>query len=263
MTLTPSVSQPPRAAVERVGFASGVRIVAERELGASFDSPIAYIYVTVFLVLSCAIFMNSFFLESVVDMGPYFEFLPYLLIPFIPAITMRSWSEEHAQGTFELIMTLPLLSIQVVMGKYVAALLLYSLILLGSAPIVVMLLWLGEPDMGLITSSYIGSFCLGALFLAFGLFVSGLTRNQIVAFVLATSFGSVFVLSGHPAVVEVVDGLTPSSQLGTWISESFSAAPHYEAFTRGVIGVQHLLYFVMMSGFFIWMNEITLRRSKF
>ena len=263
MTLTPSISQPPRAAVERAGLLSGVRTVAAREFGAYFDSPIAYIYVTVFLLLSCAIFMNSFFLESVVDMTPYFEVLPYLLIPFIPAITMRSWSEEHAQGTFELIMTLPLLSIQIIMGKYVAAVLFYSLTLLGSAPIVVMLVWLGEPDLGHITSSYLGSICLGALFLAFGLFVSGLTRNQIVAFVLATSLGSVFVMSGHPAVVEIVDGLSPSWQLGTWASESLSALPHYEAFTRGVIGFQHLLYFVMMSGFFLWMNEITLRRSKF
>jgi ABC-2 type transport system permease protein len=256
-------SRAPRAAGNPHSFISGTRVIVERELGACFDSPIAYIYAAVFLVLSCAIFMNSFFLESVVDMSAYFEVLPFLLIPFIPAITMRSWAEEHAQGTFELISTLPLLSMQLVVGKYVAAILFYVLILCGTFPILFMLIWLGEPDLGLIFSGYVGAIFLGAFFLSFGLFVSGLTRNQIVAFVLATLAGFAFVLSGHPDVVEVVDGLVPMWQLGTWVSESLSALPHFEAFTRGVIGLEHLLYFVLMSAFFIWMNEITLRRSKF
>ena len=126
-------------------FVAGTRVIAGRELGAYFDSPIAYIYVAVFLVLSCAVFMNSFFLESVVDMSAYFDVLPFLLIPFIPAITMRSWAEEHAQGTFELISTLPLLPMQLVIGKYAAAVLFYLLILVGTLPILFMLIWLGEP----------------------------------------------------------------------------------------------------------------------
>ena len=244
-------------------FVAGTRVIAGRELGAYFDSPIAYIYVAVFLVLSCAVFMNSFFLESVVDMSAYFDVLPFLLIPFIPAITMRSWAEEHAQGTFELISTLPLLPMQLVIGKYAAAVLFYLLILVGTLPILFMLIWLGEPDLGLILCSYVGALFLGAFFLSFGLFVSGLTRNQIVAFVLATLAGFAFILSGHADVVEVVDGLIPAWQLGTWVSESLSALPHFEAFTRGIIGLDHLLYFLLMSAFFIWMNEITLRRSKF
>ena len=242
---------------------SGTRVIVERELAAYFDSPIAYIYVGAFLVLSCAIFMNSFFLESVIDMSPYFEALPFLLIPFIPAMTMRSWAEEHAQGTFELISTLPLLSIQLVMGKYLAAIVFYALILLGSAPIPVMLLWLGEPDLGLIVAGYVGALFLGSFFLSFGLFVSGLTRNQIVAFVLATLLGCVFVLSGYPNVVEVIDGLAPSWQLGTWTSESLAALPHFKSFTEGIIGLESVLYFFLLSAFFIWMNETTLQRSKF
>lgn len=245
------------------GFGRSIFVVIHRELGAYFDSPIAYIYTTVFLVLSGAIFMNSFFLSSVADMSPYFETLPFLLIPFIPAITMRTWSEEHAQNTFELIMTLPLQTIQFVLGKYSAALLFYIIVLAGSTPIVVMLIWLGNPDLGLIFSSYIGAFFLGALFLSFGLFVSGLTQNQIVSFVLGTLIGFGFVLSGHEKVVEVIDGLSPEWQLGSWIYRSISVMPHYEEFTRGVLGLDDLLYFLLMSGFFLWMNEITLKRSKY
>ena len=244
-------------------FATGIWVVVQRELGAFFDSPIAYVYATVFLVLSGATFMNSFFLASVADMSPYFEMLPFLLIPFVPAMTMRSWSEEHAQNTFELIMTLPLRSIQFVLGKYSAALLFYLSVLVGTTPIVVMLVWLGEPDLGLIVASYVGAIFIGALFLSFGLFVSGLTQNQIVSFVLATLLGFAFVLSGHEKVVEVLDGIAPGWEFGSWIYQSVSVMPHYESFTRGVLGLDSVLYFSLMSAFFLWMNEITLKRSKF
>ena len=244
-------------------FASGTKIVLGRELAAYFDSPIAYIYAAVFLVLSSTIFMNSFFLEAVVDMSAYFDVLPFLLIPFVPAITMRSWAEERAQHTFELLMTLPLHAFQVVLGKYLAALCFYIIILLGSLPIVFMLAWLGEPDLGLIAASYLGAVLLGAFFLAFGLFVSGLTQDQIVAFVLGTLLGFVFVLSGHEKVVEIIDGLTPSWQMGTWFYQSISVMPHYQAFGRGLISLEALLYFLLLSGFFVWLNEITLRQSKY
>ena len=249
--------------LSRGEFASGVRIIISRELEAYFDSPIAYVYSAVFLVLSSAMFMNTFFLAAVVDMSAYFEVLPYLLIPFVAAITMRTWSEERAQGTLELLLTLPLRPFQVVLGKYLAALCFYAFILLGSMPIVIMLIWLGDPDGGLILCSYLGALFLGAFFLAFGLFASCLSRDQIVAFVLAVLFGSAFVLSGHDKVVEVADGFTPGWQLGTWLYESVSVMPRYQSFGRGILGAGDVLYFVLMSAFFLWMNEIALQRSRF
>ena len=244
-------------------FVSGVRVILMREIEAYFDAPIAYIYASVFLVLSCSTFMNTFFLNGVLEMGPYFDILPFLLIPFVPAITMRVWAEERAQHTFELLMTLPLQSFQVVLGKYLAAICFYLIVLAGSLPILAMLLWLGAPDVGLILSSYIGAVFLGAFFLAFGLFVSGLTQDQIVAFVLGTLLGFIFVLSGHEKVVEVLDGLAPAWQVGTVLYESISIMPHYEAFTRGAVTLSGTLYFVLMSAFFVWMNEVTLRQSKY
>jgi ABC-2 type transport system permease protein len=243
-------------------FLSGVQVVFSRELEAYFDAPIAYIYASVFLILSCSTFMNAFFLNGILEMAPYFDLLPYLLIPLIPAMTMRSWAEEHAQHTFELLMTLPLRSLQIVLGKYVASLAFFIIVLMGTLPIVGMLVWLGSPDLGLIFTSYWGAIMLGGFFLSFGLFASGLTQDQIVAFVVATLFGFIFVLSGHDKVVEILDGLAPAWQLGTFFYESLSVVPHYTAFTEGLIDLSAVLYFALMSGFFIWMNDLSLKRSK-
>jgi ABC-2 type transport system permease protein len=243
-------------------LARGVRTVFRRELEAYFDSPIAYVCAAAFLVLCGTTFMNAFFLDAVADMSPYFRNLPYFLIPFVPAIAMRTWAEERAQHTFELLMTLPLHSFQVVLGKYLAALCFYLLVLAGSLPIVAMLLCLGEPDLGLILASYLGAALLGGFFLSLGLFASGLTRNQVVAFVLASLLGFLAVMSGHEKVVEVLDGLAPSWQPGTLVWEYVSALPHYEAFGRGLVSLADVLYFSLLSGFFLWMNDLVLRHSR-
>jgi ABC-type transport system involved in multi-copper enzyme maturation permease subunit len=245
------------------GFLAGTRVVWRRETAAYFDSSIAYVYAAVFLLLSHAMFMNAFFLESVLEMDAYFQTLPYLLALFVPAITMRSWAEERAQGTFELITTLPLRPFELVAGKYLASLSFYLAVLAGSLPLVVMLVWLGEPDLGLCASSYVGAVLLGAFFLAAGLFVSGLTREQIVAFVLSTFLCALLVLTGQPNVVEVLDGLTPSWQVGTWLADSLSVLPRYETFCRGAVSLADLAWFALATASFLWLNELTLRLARY
>ena len=220
------------------------------------------VHSAVFLVLASSIFMNEFFLVSRLDMAPYFQTLPLLLVLFGPAITMRSWAEEYAHGTAELILTLPLRPFWVVLGKYLAALCFYLVVLAGSSPIVVMLAWLGSPDLGRIAASYVGGACLGAFFLSLGLFVSSLTREQIVAFVLSSFFCALLVLSGHASVVRVLDGLRPEWQLGTWLSSSVSVLPRYEPFVEGLIRVSDLIYFALATLFFLVMNELTLRGRR-
>jgi len=247
----------------KASFLDGVRVIFARESGAYFDSAIAYVYAAVFLLLAHGIFMNAFFLESVLDLGEYFRVLPFLLALFIPAVTMRSWAEERSQGTFELLMTLPLRSFAVVLGKYIASLAFYLAVLAGSLPLIVMLLFLGKPDLGLIAASFTGAVLLGALFLAIGIFISGLTREQIVAFVLSTFACALLVLSGQEKVVEVLDGLTPAWQVGTWLYETVSVIPHYESFCRGVISLGDTAYFVILSAFFLVMNEITLKLARY
>jgi len=241
----------------------GVGVVFVRELRAYFETPIAYVYAAAFILLSCGIFMNGFFLGGVLSMSAYFETLPYLLILFIPAVTMRTWAEEKAQRTFELIMTLPLHSVQILTGKYLGALCFYLLVLGGSLPIPLMLMWLGAPDPGLILSGYAGALLLGGFFLAFGMFASGLTSDQISAFLAATMLGCLFVLSGHEKVVEVLDGLSREWQAGTWLYETVSVIPHFETFLQGVLSLPDALYFAVMAVFFLWLNELTLQRSRY
>ena len=245
-----------------LAWSDACRLVAARELRAYFDSPIAYIYAAVFLVLSGSAFMNAFFLEAVLDMTSWFERLPYLLIFFVPAMTMRSWAEEHAQGTVEILLTLPLRSAQIVVGKFLAAFLFYGIVIAGSLPILIMLLRLGPADVGMIFTGYVGALWLGAFFLAFGQFVSSLTHNQIVAFVLAALLACLFVFSGHPQVVEIIDGLAPGWEPGSWLAASLSVMPHYESFVGGIIGVGPLLYFASMVALFLWLTDIGLRRVR-
>ena len=126
-----------------------------------------------------------------------------------------------------------------------------------------MLVFLGQPDLKLIISNYIGALLLGAFFLSFGLFASGLTRDQIVAFVLSTLMGFIFVLSGHEKVIEVLDGLAPNLELGSWLYQSISVLPHYEMFNRGIVALADLIYFGLMIAFFIIMNFISLQRSRY
>ena len=253
---------PMHEAVAPPGFATGVRLVAGRELAAYFDSAIAYVYTIAFCVLANAIFMNEFFLVGTVDMTGFFDLLPLLLAFFLPAVTMRLWAEEKKQRTIELLLTLPIRPIQAVLGKYLAALALYGAFLAGSLPIPLMLMALGQPDLGLIVSGYVGLACFGGLFLAFGAFLSALSGDQIVAFVASTVLGFLLVLSGDDRVVAVLDGLVESASLGTWLYDSISVMPHYDAFVRGLIGLPALAYFTLTSAAFLWANALVLEHQR-
>jgi ABC-2 type transport system permease protein len=247
----------------KASFLTDVAAVARREFRAYFDSPIAYITAAAFVALGGGLFMNDFFLRGVVDMSEFFRRLPFLIALFIPAITMRAWSEEFGRGTFETLMTLPLRPYSVVVGKYLAAFAFYAIMLAGSLPIVVMLCALGAPPMGLIVASYLGSFLLGGFFLALGCFLSGFSQEQIVSYVLTTFVGALFIVTGIGQVVDVVDGLAPSLQIGTLLSESIAVIPHFEHFCQGLIGVGDVLFFTVMSSFFLVMNEMTLKLSRY
>jgi ABC-2 type transport system permease protein len=244
------------------GFVRGARVVFRRELGACFDAPVAYVFGAVFLALSTSIYMNGFFLNARLEMTSYFERLPYLFIAFVPAITMRLWAEERSLRTQELLFTLPLSPAQVLIGKYVAALVFFTTVLAGTLPIPLMLYTLGSPVTGLIVGGYLAALSAGALFLALGMFCSGLTRDQIVAFVLAAMIGFCVTLSGHPQVVDVLDGLWLRGQVGSTLRGTVSILPHYEALCSGVIGLGDAVYFAAVSAFFLGLNASTLRRGS-
>lgn len=247
----------PREALSSSTFAV-TRLIAGRELGAYFDSNIAYVYTIAFVVLTNTIFMNDFFLAGNLEMGGFFDRLPLLLCAFLPAVTMRLWAEERKQRTLELLLTLPIRPSQAILGKFGAALALYLIFLAGSLPIVVMLTMLGSPDLGPIASGYLGLLLLGSMFLALGMCLSAVSGDQIIAFVLTLVACSFLVASGDDRVVDVVDGLAPALAPGTFLYETVSIAPRYDPFVRGVIELPAVLYFVLQGALYLWINAMLL-----
>ncbi len=237
-------------------------VIFQRELKAYFDSSIAYIFSIVFLLLTCSIYMNDFFLVSTADMDAYFSPLPYLMILFLPAISMRLWAEERKDNTYELLVTLPIKRAELILGKYAASLAFFLITLAGTLPIVVMLYVLGTPDGGKIVTSYAGTVLLGALYLAVSHFLSSLTRDQIVAYLLSVLTLSLYYVSGNEMVASVIDGIWPRFQIGTFLRDTFSVLPHYESFTRGIIDIQSVLYFGLITAFSLFMTDLVLWRDK-
>lgn len=240
----------------------GIRLVWRRELRALFESAVAPVFLIAGLVLLNSLYMNEFFLAARLDMTPLFDALAPLSAVLFPAITMRLWAEERRQRTFELWMTLPLSPWQVVLGKFAAALSLATLFLAGTLPVVIMLLSLGEPDLGRICASYIGALCLASMLLSAGLFLSSLCRDQITSYLLAVLVAALFLASGHPRVVAVLDGMSPDLGVGRGLARYFALLPHYESFLRGRIEFGALLHFAGWTAVFLTANASAVKRLR-
>ncbi|MEZ5980283.1 MAG: ABC transporter permease [Planctomycetota bacterium] len=227
-------------------------VVARRELGATFDSAVAYVQIAGFGVLANALFVNEFFLAGRLDLDAYFRVLPLLLAVFLPAASMRLWAEERKHRTVEFLLTLPIRSGTAVLGKFLASLALLGVLLATALPLVVMLVVLGDPDLARVASGFVGAFLGGAFLLALGGLCSALTRDQVVAFVLATVASLFLVLTGREEVVGVLDGLAPDLGVGTFLLERVSILPHLERFAAGRPGLDGVLYFVLGSAVLLW-----------
>jgi ABC-type transport system involved in multi-copper enzyme maturation permease subunit len=238
-----------------------VGVIFRREFSAYFNSPIAYVFIVVFLLLTAGFFINGFFLSGTADMREFFSSLPLFLIFFIPAVTMRLWAEDQRQGTFELLMTLPMKRWHIVAGKYLAGLAFYGIAMACTITIPLSLQWLGDPDIGAIFCGYVGSFLLGALYLAVGIFVSGLFKDQIAAFILTLLICFFFFLIGQPFFALLLDGWIQG--LGTFLQESFGVTTHFDGIQRGVIGINNVLFFVTFSIVFLVLNTLSLESRKY
>lgn len=232
--------------------AAGWAAIFRRETAAYFGSPVAAIFLMIFAGLSGGLFMTAFFLINQADMRTFFELLPWLLSIFLAALTMRSWAEDRRGNTLELLLTFPMNSSALVIGKFLAALLFYTVALCSTFLIPVMLFTLGTPDMGQIASAYLGAFFLGAFFLAGGLFISGFCRDQIVAFVLTLLFCLALYLLGQNIVAETLDGWIAG--FGTALRAALGAEPHYAIFVRGVIDLRSVVFFVSGAGLLLLLN---------
>jgi ABC-2 type transport system permease protein len=231
-------------------------IIFKRELYSYFATPIAYIFILIFLVLSSvfAFYLGNFYERQQADLVPFFSFHPWLYLFLIPAISMRLWSEERKSGSIELLMTLPLRRSDIIMGKFLAAWVFAGIALLLTFPLWVTVNFLGEPDNGVILASYLGSWLMAGGFLAIGSCMSALTRSQVIAFVLCGFVSLLFVMAGFPLVLNVFKGWVPLALLDTVASLSFLT--HFTSISKGVLSLKDLFYFLSVIA--VWLAATSL-----
>ena len=226
---------------------SMIAIITRRELGAYFATPLAYVFVLIFLMLSGAFtfYIGGFYERGQADLSAFFNFHPWLYLFLVPAISMRLWAEERKSGTIELLLTLPLTRMQAVLGKFFAAWLFTGLALALTFPLWITVNFLGKPDNGVIVSSYLGSWLMAGSFLSIGSCMSALTRNQVIAFILTVVVCFLFVLSGFPLVLDTVSAWAPRVLVDGIAAMSFLT--HFNSVARGVIGLRDLLFFLSLA----------------
>jgi ABC-2 type transport system permease protein len=239
-----------------------VAVIFRRELRSYFATPLAYVFIVIFLVLA-AVFtfqVGGFFERGQADLQPFFRWHPWIYLVLIPAVSMRLWAEERNSGSIELLMTLPLTLWQAVVGKFLAAWCFAGIALLLTFPIWVTVNYLGSPDNGAILAAYFGSWLLAGGFLAIGTCLSAATRNQVIAFVTAALVGLLFLLSGFPLVLDFVRGVLPSALVDAIASVSFLT--HFDAISKGVIDLRDLVYFGALIGFWLSATALILDMKK-
>ena len=239
-----------------------VLIIFRRELRSYFATPLAYIFIIIFLVLA-GVFtfqIGGFFERGQADLSSFFRWHPWLYLMLIPAISMRVWAEERNSGSIELLMTLPVTLWQAVLGKFLAAWVFAGIALLLTFPVWITVNYLGSPDNGAILAGYIGSWLMAGGFLAIGTCLSAAARNQVIAFITAALVCFVFLLAGFPFVLGFVRGILPQPIVEAIASLSFFT--HFDAISKGVIDLRDLVYFIALIGFWLTATALVLDMQK-
>jgi len=239
-----------------------VGIIMRRELASYFATPLAYVFILIFLVLANAFTfsLGAFFERGQADLQWFFYWHPWLYLLFIPAISMRLWAEERKSGSIELLMTQPVTLWEAVLGKYFAAWTFAALALALTFPVWITVNYLGRPDNGAILAAYVGSLLLAGGFLSVGSCMSALTNNQVIAFILSAVVSFLLLFAGFPLILDWFHGWAPQWLVDAIASLSFFT--HFDSIKKGVIDVRDLLYFAMLSGFFLLSTSIALDLRK-
>lgn len=235
---------------------SNLLTIYRRELGAYFNSAIAYIFMIVFVLFANGVFMMQFFTIGKADMRPFFSSLPYVLNIFIPAVAMRLWAEDRRGNTYELLLTFPMKPHELVLGKYLASLTFTLFSLAATCTVPIMIGFLGKIDTGAMWGGYAGVFLMAALFLAIGIFISNLCKDQIVAFILTMIAAFTFFLAGTDFVAIALDGWVPG--VGTFLKNYFGLGRRIIDLGKGVIDLKDLVYFLVMIAVFLFLNGLSL-----
>lgn len=236
--------------------------VFRREFAAYFATPLAYVFIVIFLALagSLTFFLGNFFGRGQADLEPFFAWHPWLYLFLVPAVAMRLWAEERKTGTIEVLLTLPVSLAGAVIGKYLAAWAFAGVALALTFPIWITVNYLGAPDNGAIVAGYAGSFVLAGAYLAIGICVSALTRNQVIAFVVACAVCFLFTVSGTPVVLNFFAGWAPILLVDT--VASFSFLTHFQAITRGVIDARDAVFFGSLIALSLYANVVIVEWKK-
>ena len=239
-----------------------IRILFRRELASYFATPLAYVFILIFLVLASAFtfYLGGFYERGQADLAPFFNFLPWLYLFLIPAISMRLWAEERRSGSIELLLTQPITLWQAVLGKFLAAWAFAGIALILTFPLWITVAYLGSPDHGAIVTGYLGALLMAGGFLAIGSCMSALTRNQVIAFILGVVACFVFLLAGFPLVLDAFRAWAPQGLTEAVASLSFLT--HFEALSKGVIDLRDVLYFGMTIAFFLVVTSVVLDARK-
>jgi ABC-2 type transport system permease protein len=219
--------------------------VFKRELKSYFTTPLAYVFLVIFLFFAGYLtFKQGFYEMRQADMNAFFANLPLLFIFMVPATAMRLWAEERKIGSIELLFTLPVTITQAVLGKFFAAWLFLAIALALTFPMVFTVAYLGEPDVGLIITGYMGSLLMAGGFLAIGCFFSTLSKNQVISLVLSLVACAVLVFAGMPTTLNYFSTFLPSGMVTAIESMSFQV--HFDSIQRGVLKFGDLSYFVLL-----------------
>lgn len=241
---------------------SGILTVFKRELASYFATPVAYVFIVIFLLLGGAFtfYIGNFYQRGQADLLPFFIYHPWLYLFLVPAVAMRLWSEERKGGTIELLLTLPLTMWQAVVGKFLAAWGFIGIALVLTFPLWLTVNYLGSPDNGVIFASYLGSFLMAGAFLAIGSCLSACTRNQVVAFILTVVVCFLFLLAGFPLVLDMFKAWAPQGLVDAISGLSFTS--HFDAIAKGVIDLRDLLYFLLTIAFWLYASAVVIDLKK-
>jgi len=238
------------------------RVVMGRELTSYFSTPVAAIFLLVFLALSAGMtfFLGGFFERGQADLTTFFTWHPWLYLILMPAIGMRLWAEERRSGTIELLMTLPVSTGSLVIGKFMAAWLFAAIALALTFPLWLTVNYLGDPDNGVIIASYLGSWLMAGAFLAVAALVSVFTRNQVIAFIVAAIVSFILVMLGSELVLSTLRGWLPDGVV-QWLS-SMSFINHFGRLTRGVLEASTVFFFASLIFLCLWLNAQVLEWKR-
>jgi len=245
---------------------ANIQTITKRELGSYFSSPIAYVFIVIFLLLCgfFTFFVGGFFERREASLVmPFFEWHPWFFLFLVPAVGMRLWAEERRSGTIELLLTMPITAWQAIVGKFLASWLFLALALALTFPVVITVNYLGNPDNGVILAAYLGSWLMAGAYLAVSCITSALTRSQVVSFILAVVACLFLILAGFPPVINFFEQLVVPSL--SWLVDlvtSFSVMTHFQAFSRGVLDSRDILFFLSVIGFSLFTTSVILRTHR-